>query len=104
MKQQQMMSFLAKALKNPNFVEQVIMQKDKRKELEEEIKKKRRRPIDQGPSNVKLEPQDFGDHISEFDDFELAMNMQGPSEDEQYVEKIEGGDNKQLMKDFWRTC
>ncbi|KAK4365947.1 hypothetical protein RND71_013827 [Anisodus tanguticus] len=102
MKQQHMMSFLAKALKNPNFVEQVMIQKDRRKELHEAIKKKRRRPIDQGPSNVKFEPQDFGDHISEFDDFELAMNMQlGPGDfEKEQMEKIEGG-GKAIDEGFW---
>ncbi|CAN4099566.1 unnamed protein product [Withania somnifera] len=119
MKQQQMMSFLAKALQNPNFVQQIMQQMDKRKELEEAIKKKRRRPIDQGPSDIKLEPQDFGDddHINtEFDeDLEVAMNMQlGPGGnklinlEEDYVEKdvehmvkIElGGDNEGFWEDM----
>lgn len=98
-KQEKIMSFLAKALHNPNFVEQIMQQKDKRKQLEEAIKKKRRRPIDHqaGPSNIiKLEPdQDFGDHINnEFDnDLEVAMNMQSGStlinleEENNYVEK-----------------
>lgn len=90
-RQQQMMSFLAKALQNPNFVEQVMQQKDKRKQLEEEINKKRRRPIDQGgPSNIiKLEPQDFGDHIkNEFDDdLEVALNMQLGTLEDNYVDK-----------------
>ncbi|XP_055832692.1 heat stress transcription factor A-6b-like [Solanum dulcamara] len=100
-KQEKIMSFLAKALHNPNFVEQIMQQKDKRKQLEEAIKKKRRRPIDYqaGPSNIiKLElDQDFGDHINnEFDnDLEVAMNMQSGStlinleeeEENNYVEK-----------------
>ncbi|XP_010525224.1 PREDICTED: heat stress transcription factor A-6b [Tarenaya hassleriana] len=51
-KQQQMMSFLARAMQNPEFVQQLVHQKDKRKELEEAINKKRRRPIDRGTSNV----------------------------------------------------
>ncbi|KAM3375728.1 heat stress transcription factor A-6b [Capsicum galapagoense] len=106
MKQQQMMNFLAKALQNPNFVGQIMQQKDKRKELEEAIKTKRRRPIDQGPSNIKLEPQDFGDDDyinNEFDDdLEVAMNMQ--LEEDRYVEymgNIElGGDNEGLWEDM----
>lgn len=106
MKQQQMMNFLAKALQNPNFVGQIMQQKDKRKELEEAIKTKRRRPIDQGPSNIKLEPQDFGDDDyinNEFDDdLEVAMNMQ--LEEDCYVEymgNIElGGDNEGLWEDM----
>ncbi|KAM3308861.1 heat stress transcription factor A-6b [Capsicum chacoense] len=106
MKQQQMMNFLAKALQNPNFVGQIMQQKDKRKELEEAIKKKRRRPIDLGPSNIKLEPQDFGDDDyinNEFDDdLEVAMNMQ--LEEDRYVEdmgNIElGRDNEGLWEDM----
>ena len=122
-KQQQMMSFLARAMQNPNFVQQLAQQKEMRKELEEAISKKRRRPIDQGRSNfevaefghgegvgtfVKIEHQEFGD-LSEFDDLsELdvpefhnpAMNMQGLSENqlinlvEERIEKGEEHGNK----------
>lgn len=79
-KQEQIMSFLAKALHNPNFVEQIMQQNDKRKQLEEAMKKKRRRPIDYyeaGPSNIiKLEPQDHDIINNEFDDdLQVAMNM-----------------------------
>lgn len=99
MKQQQMMSFLAKALQNPNFVQQIMQQKDKRKELEEEINKKRRRPIDQGPSNIKNlnikqeSDQDYG-VVYGFDDLEL--------EEDDYAEKAhtESGD-KATNAGFW---
>ncbi|OIT37771.1 PREDICTED: heat stress transcription factor A-6b-like [Nicotiana attenuata] len=99
MKQQQMMSFLAKAIQNPNFVQQIMQEKDKRKELEEEINKKRRRPIDQGPSNIenlniKQELQDYGD-VYGFDDLEL--------EEDDYVDQkahIESGD-KAINEGFW---
>ncbi|KAJ8765808.1 hypothetical protein K2173_015625 [Erythroxylum novogranatense] len=95
-KQQQMMNFLARAMQNPNFMQQLVHEKNKRKELEEAISKKRRRPIDQAHSNVdveveelgivgeeaqtsvKNEPQEFGD-LSDFDVpalDELAINMQ----------------------------
>ncbi|XP_054822311.1 heat stress transcription factor A-6b-like isoform X2 [Prosopis cineraria] len=50
-KQQQMMNFLARAMQNPNFVQQLVQQKEWKKELEEAISKKRRRTIDQGPSS-----------------------------------------------------
>lgn len=50
-KQQQMMNFLARAMQNPNFVHQLVQQKEWKKELEEAISKKRRRTIDQGPSS-----------------------------------------------------
>ncbi|KAK4258008.1 hypothetical protein QN277_007522 [Acacia crassicarpa] len=49
-KQQQMMNFLARAMQNPNFVQQLVQQKEWKKELEEAISKKRR-TIDQGPSS-----------------------------------------------------
>ncbi|XP_027115041.2 heat stress transcription factor A-6b-like isoform X1 [Coffea eugenioides] len=90
-KQQHMMSFLAKAMQNPEFIHQLIQQKDKRKELEEAFTKKRPRPIDQGPgggessrsgevrNHVKAEPSEFGDHygyqVSELE--ALALEMQG---------------------------
>ncbi|KAJ0264754.1 Heat stress transcription factor A-6b [Hirschfeldia incana] len=51
-KQQQMMSFLARAMQNPDFLQQLMEQKEKRKEMEEVISKKRQRPIDQGTRNV----------------------------------------------------
>ncbi|PON79979.1 Heat shock transcription factor [Parasponia andersonii] len=54
LKQQQMMNFLARAMQNPNFIQQyLVQQKDRRKELEEAIcKKRRQRPIEQSqPSN-----------------------------------------------------
>lgn len=99
MKQQQMMSFLAKAIQNPNFVQQIMQQKDKRKQLEEEINKKRRRPIDQGPSNIKNlnikqeSDQDYG-VVYGFDDLEL--------EEDDYAEKAhtESGD-KATNAGFW---
>lgn len=51
-KQKQMMSFLARAMQNPDFIQQLVEQKEKRKEIEEAISKKRQRPIDQGKRNV----------------------------------------------------
>lgn len=47
-RQQLMMNFLARAIQNPDFIQQLIHQKDKHKELEEAINRKRRRHIDQG--------------------------------------------------------
>lgn len=66
LKQQQMMNFLARAMQNPNFVQQLVQQKDKRKELEEAIsKKRRRRPIEQGqPSNVDVNEVDDADDVN----------------------------------------
>ncbi|KAK3153758.1 hypothetical protein QOZ80_2BG0180730 [Eleusine coracana subsp. coracana] len=48
-KQIQMMGFLARAMRNPEFFQQLVQQQDKRKELEDAISKKRRRPIDNAP-------------------------------------------------------
>jgi heat shock transcription factor len=48
-KQVQMMGFLARAMRNPEFFQQLVQQQDKRKELEDAISKKRRRPIDKAP-------------------------------------------------------
>ncbi|CAI0434055.1 unnamed protein product [Linum tenue] len=95
-KQQQMMQFLAGAVRNPAFLHQLAQQKEKRKELEEALRKKRRRPIDQGrgrgcrssdfavgeSSNwqVKSEPLDYGIGESPFGFTELeslALEMQG---------------------------
>jgi heat shock transcription factor, other eukaryote len=46
-RQQQMMAFLARVMRNPELLHQLLSQTEKRKELEEEISKKRRRRIDQ---------------------------------------------------------
>lgn len=114
LKQQQTLSFLSKALNNPSFMQQIIQQKEKMKELDEEISKKRRKRIEingsrnqesvsadhqvnynidgdfeDGNVYVKLEPEDeFGD-ISGFGvEFEgLAMNSE-----EQMV--IKNGDHQ----------
>ncbi|KAL9265180.1 Heat stress transcription factor A-2b-like protein [Drosera capensis] len=93
MKQQQMMNFLARAMQNPTFLQQLAQQKEKRKELEEALSKKRRRPIDQGPragssygshglgfSPMKSERQEFvgrfgGSEVSELE--ALALEIQG---------------------------
>jgi heat shock transcription factor, other eukaryote len=48
-KQQQMMAFLARVMRNPEFLKQLMSQNEMRKELQEAISKKRRRHIDQGP-------------------------------------------------------
>ncbi|RID71980.1 hypothetical protein BRARA_C03890 [Brassica rapa] len=51
-KQHQMMSFLARAMQNPDFLQQLVEHKDKSKDIEEAIRKKRQRTIDQGTSDV----------------------------------------------------
>ncbi|CAI0434058.1 unnamed protein product [Linum tenue] len=69
-KQQQMMQFLAGAVRNPAFLHQLAQQKEKRKELEEALRKKRRRPIDQGREleSLALEMQGYGKGIRKAED------------------------------------
>ncbi|KAI3459424.1 hypothetical protein Pfo_016087 [Paulownia fortunei] len=55
LKQQQTMSFLARAIQKPTFLQQIVQQKDRRKELEEAISKKRRKKIDHGSRNIGVE-------------------------------------------------
>ncbi|KAE8663493.1 Heat stress transcription factor A-2b [Hibiscus syriacus] len=93
MKQQQMMGFLVKAMQNPNFVQQLIHNKDKRKDLEDAICTKRRRRIDN--QRHKAEPVELYDDIN-IDAFEvseldqMAMDLQGITgveEDGRYKDK-----------------
>ncbi|CAN4093760.1 unnamed protein product [Withania somnifera] len=118
-KQHQMMNFLARAMQNPEFVQQLIQQKEKRKEIEEAITKKRRRPIDQGPSTlhvggcshpIKSEPLEFagfsGFQVSELE--ALALEMQGfgrarrdQQEDMTKGLKHFGNTDKDLDEGFW---
>lgn len=129
MKQQQMMNFLARAMHNPNFLQQLVHQpKGRRKEFVEAITKKRRRPpIDQETSSlgvgelvqggggdfVKFEPQDYAGmsdfEVSELD--RLAMTLQGlsGSEKDPGEENIARGkehesrDKEYFDKGFWEN-
>ncbi|KAF5752331.1 putative Heat stress transcription factor A-6b [Tripterygium wilfordii] len=121
-KQQHMMGFLARAmLRNPSFVQQLVQQKDWRRELEEAIDKKRRRRIDQGPSSVevdlggsvgvgtttlvKVEPDEYGD-ISEYDVAGIdGISMDNAVEEELQVEKLEdeSGGTEELEVGFWEN-
>ncbi|KAG6776373.1 hypothetical protein POTOM_019879 [Populus tomentosa] len=126
-KQQQMMQFLARAMQNPAFLQQLAQQKEKRKELEEAMTKKRRRPIDQGSSRggsgrrggesshiggsanpIKAEPLESGDLEFEVSELEaLALEMQGYGrarrEQEDGVEELETPESKdrELDEGFW---
>jgi heat shock transcription factor len=110
-KQHQMVNFLARAMQNPNFLQQLVQQKNGRKELEEAISKKRRRPIDQGGRGgltfVKVEPQDTCG-MPEFDvselDRSLGINMQGinGSQKNPLEEHIEKGDQEH-DEGFWEN-
>lgn len=125
-KQQQMMRFLARAIQNPAFIQQLVQQKEKRKELEESISKKRPRPIDQGPNCVRGESSPIGEGLKaikiENNEFEnpygfgvseleaLALEMQGfgrarkdqeeEEEDYEQLEQFESRD-KELDEGFW---
>ncbi|MCE3051932.1 Heat stress transcription factor A-2c [Datura stramonium] len=119
-KQQHMMNFLARAMQNPDFIQQLIQQKENRKEIENAITKKRRRPIDQGPSNtldvggssrlIKSEPLEFGEadgfQVSELE--ALALEMQGfgrarRDQQEDTTKGLEqfGNTDKELDEGFW---
>ncbi|XP_019105332.2 heat stress transcription factor A-2c [Beta vulgaris subsp. vulgaris] len=127
-KQQQMMNFLARAMQNPVFLQQLVQQKEKRKELEEALSKKRRRPIDQGHIKcdlqsgessstlgmgyVKVEPLElrgstYGyDHhnhggVSELEALALEMQGYGRVETELEEGKRDDGDDKELDEAFW---
>jgi len=112
-----MMSFLARAMQNPTFLQQLVQQKEKRKELEEVMNKKRR-PIDRGPSSVggdessrtgeglkpiKPEPLEFA--VSELEAQALEMLGLGRERKEQDKEKedlepLESRD-RELDEGFW---
>ncbi|KAE8694822.1 Heat stress transcription factor A-6b [Hibiscus syriacus] len=114
LKQKQMMSFLAKAMQNPCFVQQIIQHKDRRKGLEETITKKRQRRIDRrsvgveasGVLRAKTEPEehDIGEfEVTELD--RLAMSLQGLSESQNIIEEESkeqyGSRDKSLDQGFW---
>lgn len=107
-KQQQMMAFLARAMKNPAFIQQLLQQKEKRKEIEDAITKKRRRPIEYGESSNGGDGRSsvrYGFEVSELE--MLAMEMQGlgrgGGELEEEIEVFETHEkmNKELDEGFW---
>ncbi|PWA33868.1 Heat shock factor (HSF)-type, DNA-binding [Artemisia annua] len=111
-KQQKMMSFLAKAMQNPDFIQKLVHH-GKRNDLEDVIMNKRRRFIDYGDGStlIKDEPQEWDDpnpsgfKMSELD--ELALEMQGfgraKSDKEEVFNDLDGlecGD-RELDEEFW---
>lgn len=123
-KQQQMMGFLARAMWNPDFLQQLLQLQERRKELEEAISKKRRRPIDRVPYHGEgetSENQDFkppfgieteemgsfyGPDVSELES--LALEIQGlrenkeeEEEEEEEPEEKQGRGGEELNDDFW---
>ncbi|MQL99436.1 hypothetical protein Taro_032163 [Colocasia esculenta] len=122
-KQQQMMAFLARAMRSPAFIQQLMQQKERRRELEEAIGKKRRRPIEGGcgdgsgvaspdsayteASPVKVEAAEYEVHHGTDDYSELeglafeemdGSRNSGEEEEEQEVQKEE---SKELNDEFW---
>lgn len=114
-RQAQMMGFLARAMRNPRFFQQLVQQQDKRKELEDAISKKRRRPIDNAPfygpgattsqskqldsqflfdSGVLSEP---GMHGME----NLAQNIQELGQSKTDEEKKDEANGQLINNDFW---
>lgn len=88
-KQQQMMRFLANAMQNPDFMSQLIRNKERRKGVEEEVRTKRSRPIESGETSqsdrglnsgvtVKAEFDEFGGYeVSELEALALEMQRSG---------------------------
>ena len=110
-KQQQTMKFLARIMQNPNFLQQLVQQREWRKELEEAFSNKRRRAIDEGHNDaeecsglVKLEQEEYTE-ISELEvsDIELAMNIQSESQKKTCGEELEsrnGGIEEVLLEEL----
>ncbi|KAK3157616.1 hypothetical protein QOZ80_2AG0125120 [Eleusine coracana subsp. coracana] len=114
-KQIQMMGFLARAMRNPEFFQQLVQQQDKRKELEDAISKKRRRPIDNAPfynpgetsQSEQLDPQ-FLFNSSVLDGLtepgmpeleNLALNIGKGNTDDGKMDQA--SDQPELNDDFW---
>ncbi|XP_061347694.1 heat stress transcription factor A-6b-like [Gastrolobium bilobum] len=107
-KQKQMMNFLARAMQNPNFVQQLVQQKELRKELEEYFfKKKRGQPIDQGPSNIEVTELVHAEEYSalvKLEQQDPAMNMGEQSGTQKSIEEkgVElESNNKDIDKVLW---
>ncbi|CAN6307921.1 unnamed protein product [Urochloa humidicola] len=122
-KQVQMVGFLARAMQNPDFFQQILLQHlDRRKELEDAFSiRKRRRPIDAAPFAGggeasgcclrKDEPpavfrtggfEEVGGETSELES--LALNIQGlgkRKQDENQGQAAAGGEAAELTDDFW---
>ncbi|XP_024967413.1 heat stress transcription factor A-7a-like [Cynara cardunculus var. scolymus] len=114
-KQQKMMSFLAKAMQNPDFIQKLV-QNAKRKELEEAFMNHTRelRGVNNGePSQtsggsklIKSEPEEFGDssgfQVSELEALALEIQGFGRSKRNQEEERdeFEGGE-RELDDEFW---
>ncbi|KAL5070036.1 hypothetical protein RYX36_020923 [Vicia faba] len=101
-KQKQMMNFLARAMQNPNFLQQLVQKNEWRKELEEMISMKRRRPIDQaGPSNVEV-----GDELGyDAQDCLASVKLEQHQyfeEDTNLINQVEITDKEIDIEEFWQ--
>ncbi|XP_009413903.2 heat stress transcription factor A-2b isoform X2 [Musa acuminata AAA Group] len=85
-RQQQTMAFLARLMQNPSLLQQLLDQKERMKELEEAISKKRRRPIDTAP-----EPDDGG--TSGYQETYLPVKIEAQGTQDFYVEEVLSSDN-----------
>ncbi|KAL1547196.1 homogentisate 1,2-dioxygenase [Salvia divinorum] len=104
-RQQQMMSFLARAMQNPEFIHQLaICRERRRKEVEEDAGKKRRRAVEgastsRGWGAVKSEPLEFWGGLAPSELEVLAMEMQGLGKGKAEVEADEV--DNELDDGFW---
>ncbi|PIN24778.1 Heat shock transcription factor [Handroanthus impetiginosus] len=105
-RQQQMMRFLAKLMQNPDFIRKLVLENERKGEIEEDMSKKRRRPIEAGESSgFKVEPLDFGNHrygyeVSELE--ALALEIQGIGRAKGEIEEVEGlSSDRELDEVFW---
>ncbi|WJX12106.1 homogentisate 1,2-dioxygenase [Trifolium repens] len=111
--QKQMMAFLARALKKPGFIHQLLQQKLEKNELEEAMNMtKKRKLVEQGTrlgigqsSSVKVEPLELGD--CEFEGSELEMQVfergeMGALESQERIERLLGDEGfwEELMFSF----
>lgn len=111
-KQQQMMTFIARAMRNPDFLQQL-----RSKELEEAIMRKRRRPIELETSNVEPEElleiegqeMEYLDPLGANDLEGLDVEIEGLNDDEveglkdnEELQTINGYGDSRLFDEFWK--
>ncbi|PNX76810.1 heat stress transcription factor a-6b-like protein [Trifolium pratense] len=110
--QKQMMAFLARAIKNPVFIHQLLQQKVEKKELEEAMNMtKKRKLVEQGTrlgtgqsSSVKVEPLELGDCEFEGSELEMQVFERGEMDKEEVDEALESQERiERLLGDegFW---
>lgn len=109
-KQQKMMSFLAKAMQNPEFIQKLV-QNGKLKELQEALLNQRGESSQtvRGSKLIKHEPEDFTSQTDQFEISELealALEIQGFGKSKRSVEErnefceFDGGE-RELDDEFW---